>query len=124
MVDFKEIYSKWPNIRLGKYSNRCTTGFNFCTIIFIYIYIYIYIYTYINDLTDNLNDNVKLFADDTSLFLKICDNLGTANVLDNDLNKIRKWAEQRKMVYNPGATTKPQEIPKTFRTQTRPKAEF
>ena len=90
----------------------------------LYIYIYIYIYIHINDLTNNLNDNVKLFADDTSLFLKICDNLGTANVLDNDLNKIRKWAEQRKMVYNPGPTTKPQEIPKTFRTQTRPKAEF
>ena len=26
--------------------------------------------------------------------------------------------------FNPGPTTKPQEIPKTFRTQTRPKAEF
>ena len=43
---------------------------------------------YINDLTDNLNSNVKLFADDTSLFSEICDPLETANVLNNDLRKI------------------------------------
>ena len=49
---------------------------------------------YINDLTDNLNSNVKLFADDTSVFSKICDPLETANVLNNDLRKIREWADQ------------------------------
>ena len=49
---------------------------------------------YINDLTDNLNSNVKLFADDTSLFSEICDPLETANVLNNDLRKIWEWAEQ------------------------------
>ena len=35
---------------------------------------------YINDLTDNLNSNVKLFTDDTSSFSEICDRLETANV--------------------------------------------
>ena len=33
----------------------------------------LFIVIYINDLTDNLNGNVKLFADDTSLFSEICD---------------------------------------------------
>ena len=49
---------------------------------------------YINDLTNNLNSNVKLFADDTSLFSGICDPLETANVLNNDLRKIREWTKQ------------------------------
>ena len=41
----------------------------------------------INDLTNNLNSNIKLFADDTSLFSEIWDPLETANVLSNDLKK-------------------------------------
>ena len=43
---------------------------------------------YINGVTNNLNSNVKLFTDDTSLFSEICDHLETANVLNNDLRKI------------------------------------
>ena len=38
---------------------------------------------YINDLTNNLNSDVKLFTDDTSLFSDICDFLETADVLNN-----------------------------------------
>ena len=38
-----------------------------------------FILIYINDLTDKLNSNIKLFADDTSLFSEICDPLETAN---------------------------------------------
>ena len=50
----------------------------------------LFLLIYINDLTDNLSSNVKLFADDTSLFSKICDPLETANILKNDLRKIRE----------------------------------
>ena len=54
----------------------------------------IYIYIYINDLiTNNLKSNAKLFPDDTSLFSEICDPLENANVLNDDLRKIREWAE-------------------------------
>ena len=56
--------------------------------------LFVLIYIYINDLTDNLNRNVKLFADDTSLFSEKCDPLETENVLTSDLRKIRKWAKQ------------------------------
>ena len=59
---------------------------------------------YINDPTDNLNSNVKLFADDTSLFSEICGPLERANALNNYLRKIREWAEQQKMVFNPHPT--------------------
>ena len=55
----------------------------------------------INDLTDNLNSNVKLFADDTSLFSEICDPLEIANVLNKYLRKIHEWAKQWKIVFNP-----------------------
>ena len=65
---------------------------------------------YINDLTDNLNSNVKLFADDTFLFSEICDPSETANVLNNDLRKICEWAKQWKMVFNPDPTKQAQEV--------------
>ena len=45
---------------------------------------------YINDLTNNLRSNVKLFAGDTPLFSGICDPLETENVLNNDLRNICK----------------------------------
>ena len=45
---------------------------------------------YINDLTNNLNSNVKLFADNTSLFSEICDPFQSANVLNNDFRKIQE----------------------------------
>ena len=44
---------------------------------------------YTNDLTDNLNSNVKLFADDTFLFSEISDPLKTANVLTMTLKNLR-----------------------------------
>ena len=43
-------------------------------------------------------NNSKLFADDTFLFSENCD-AEIANILCNDLRKIRKWAEQWKMVF-------------------------
>ena len=43
---------------------------------------------YINDLATDLKLNAKLFADDTSLFSIVSDLLKTANILDEDLDKI------------------------------------
>ena len=37
LVDFKD-YTQWSNIRLGNYSRKCTTEFNFRIIMFPYIY--------------------------------------------------------------------------------------
>ena len=54
----------------------------------------------INDLSDDLT-SVKLFADDTSLF-SIVHNMNTSTTnLNNDLNKIKSWAIQWKMNFNP-----------------------
>ena len=45
---------------------------------------------YINNLPNELKSNVKLFADDTSLFTIVKDKNETANTLNNDLTLISK----------------------------------
>ena len=55
---------------------------------------------FINDLSDNLILNPKLFADDTSLFSVVQDIALSAKNLNDDLKKINKWAFQWKMSFN------------------------
>ena len=47
---------------------------------------------YTNDLPDNLNLLIKLFADDTSLFSTVCDPNHSAKVVNDGLSKISEWA--------------------------------
>ena len=56
---------------------------------------------YINDLPDGLSSNVKLFADDTSLFSVVHDIHSSASDLIKDLKTINEWAFQWKMSFNP-----------------------
>ena len=49
---------------------------------------------YINDLSDGLQCNPKLFADDTSLFATVHNIKKATNDLNNDLTKITKWVFQ------------------------------
>ena len=56
---------------------------------------------YINDLADDLSSNVKLLADDTSLFSVVHVVNVSARELNDDLKKINKWAFQWKMSFNP-----------------------
>ena len=46
---------------------------------------------YINDLSDGLSTNAKLFADDTSLFSVVHDIKTTANDLNKDLEMMNRW---------------------------------
>ena len=65
---------------------------------------------YINDLPEGVNSEVKLFADDTSLFSIVnCVNT-SASTLNSDLLKIQGWAYQWKMLFNPDRTKQAQEI--------------
>ena len=61
---------------------------------------------YINDLRKNLHSNLKLFADDTSLFLTVTDEALSNHHLRDDLSKINDWAYKWKMSFNPGSTRK------------------
>ena len=49
---------------------------------------------YINDICSNLSTNVKLFADDTSLFSIVNDANKSFESLSNDLYIISNWAYQ------------------------------
>ena len=61
---------------------------------------------YINDLPDELKSNAKLFPGDTSLFTIV--NNKSANILNDDLQFISKWAFNWKVLFNtdPSKTTR------------------
>ena len=65
---------------------------------------------YINDLPDGLKSNVKLFADDTSLFSVVKNKEESASDLTNDLDMISKWAYNWKMSFNPDPGKPVQEV--------------
>ena len=48
---------------------------------------------YINDIVDDIGSVIRLFADDTSLYLAVDNPIDAANVLNSDLNKIYIWAK-------------------------------
>ena len=65
---------------------------------------------YVNDLPNDLKSQVKLFADDVSLFSSILDPNITANDLNNDLDKIKDWAFNWRMEFNPDPLKQATEI--------------
>ena len=65
---------------------------------------------YINDLTENLKCNVKLFADDTSLFTVVQDSNTAASDMNHDLELVRKWANDWRMSFNPDPTKQAVEL--------------
>ena len=73
-----------------------------------------------------VKSNVKLFADDTSLFSIVSDPLQTANILNEDLDKSRRWAEQWEMAFNSDPTKQAQEVvfPKIPRESFHPNLYF
>ena len=54
---------------------------------------------YIDDLVDDISSDVKLFADDTSLFTVAYDEIASANQLNRGLKIIFEWAYQWKMQF-------------------------
>ena len=49
---------------------------------------------FINDITENIGTNIRLFADDTTLFIDFNDEAEAANNINSDLATLNKWAEQ------------------------------
>ena len=65
---------------------------------------------YINDLTDNIASDIRLFADDSSLYTIVKDVQQSHRQLNKDLDTINKWAYQWKMVFNPDISKQAIEI--------------
>ena len=72
---------------------------------------------YINDLSDNLTSNAKLFADDTSLFSVVHDVNTSAKELNDHLKKVSDWAFQWKMSFNPDLSKQALEFSRHFQSQ-------
>ena len=47
---------------------------------------------FINDILTDINSTIKLFADDTSLYLVVDDPQETAQTLNDDLVKLHAWS--------------------------------
>ena len=89
-------HSSWADVKTG-----VSQGSIFGPLLFL---------IYINDLPNGLNSNAKLFADDTSLFSAVHNISDSANLLNSDLSKIKEWALQWKVSFNPDPTKKAQKI--------------
>ena len=55
---------------------------------------------YINDIVDNSQSQVRLFADDTSIFLIVDNAIESADILDRDLNTITSWSNKWLVSFN------------------------
>ena len=64
----------------------------------------------INDLTDNISSEMRLFAEDSSLFTCVKGVDQTHDKSVKDLQTVSKWAYQWKMVFNPDITKETIEI--------------
>ena len=66
-----------------------------------------------------MKSNAKLFADDTSLFTIVKDKHESADVLNNDLLLISKWAYDWKMLFNPYPKKPAQDVIFSRKTQSQ-----
>ena len=73
---------------------------------------------YINDLILGLESDVRVFADDTSLFVRVDDVKIAHPILVHDLNSVKNWAVQWRFEFNPDPLKPPIEI--IFSTKTKP----
>ena len=79
-LDIAKAFSTWKNVSAGVPQSSMLGPLLFLI--------------YINDLTEGLSTNAKLFVDDYSLFSVIHDIQTSANNLNKDLERISNWATQ------------------------------
>ena len=60
---------------------------------------------YINDIVNVVNSSIRLFADDTVLFITVEDPVVAANTLNSDLHEVENWAYKWLVSFNPSKTS-------------------
>ena len=56
---------------------------------------------YINDIVEDIHSSIRLFADDTSLYIIVDNPLLAANTLNADLSILHTWASKWLVTFNP-----------------------
>ena len=59
---------------------------------------------YINDIVDDIDSSIRLFADDTSLYIIVDNPIEAAIQLNADLEKVHQWASKWLVTFNPAKT--------------------
>ena len=59
---------------------------------------------YINDIVDEIETNIRLFADDTTLYLVVDNPTRAADLLNSDLHKVHNWSKDLLDKFNPNKT--------------------
>ena len=59
---------------------------------------------YINDIVEGLNCEIKLFADDTTIYITYNNHKIAENILNENLAKINDWAQQWLVSFSPSKT--------------------
>ena len=70
----------------------------------------LFFFIFINDIPDQIQSNIKIFADDTSIFSIMNDSIRASAALNKDLNQISNWAFSWKMSFNPDNSKQAKEI--------------
>ena len=83
-------YSDWTNIRAG-----VPQGSILGPLLFL---------VFINDIVNDIGSNIRLFADDTSVYIIVDNPLRSAELLSADLEKISLWANTWLVTFNPAKT--------------------
>ena len=93
--------SKWSVFKLATYTWGNSSRIHFRTFFFL---------IFIHDFSDGLKSNIKLFADNTSLFSVVESEEESASDLTNDLDIISKQAYNWKVSFNPDPKKSAQEV--------------
>ena len=56
---------------------------------------------YINDIVEDIHSSIRLFADDTSLYIIVDNPVQAADQLNSDLTKIHQWFNKWLVKFNP-----------------------
>lgn len=59
---------------------------------------------FINDITEGIRCNIRLFADDTTLFIDFTDEATGAKLINDDLSTIKQWADKWLVSFCPSKT--------------------
>ena len=72
--------------------------------------LFLFFLIYINNLSDNLESNIKLFSFGTSMFSVVSEPVTTTVTLNKDLDNVDLQGNQWKMPFNPDPSKQGQEV--------------